>query len=104
MEMTTMIGLTAAFCTTAAFVPQVLQIIRTGNVDGISLQMYSIFTFGVAMWLAYGIAVRDIPMLLANLVTLILAAIVLGLTIHKRAQMRKHDATTNNQVHDAHAV
>lgn len=89
MEHTTLIGLIAAFCTTAAFVPQVLQIIRTGNVDGISLQMYSIFTFGVAMWLTYGIIMQDLPMLLANLVTLVLAALVLGLTLRKRMQNRQ---------------
>lgn len=84
MEQTTLIGLIAACCTTAAFIPQVIQIIRTGNVDGISLHMYSIFTFGVSMWLVYGLIVQDLPMILANLITLILAASVLGLTIYKR--------------------
>ncbi len=89
METTTLIGLIAAFCTTAAFVPQVIQIIRTGNVDGISLQMYAIFTFGVAMWLTYGIIMQDLPMMLANLVTLILAAMVLGLTLRKRLKHKR---------------
>ena len=84
MEQTTLIGLIAAFCTTAAFIPQVIQIIRTGNVDGISLHMYSIFTFGVSMWLIYGLIVQDLPMILANLIKFILAASVLGLTIYKR--------------------
>ena len=88
----TLIGLTAAFCTTSAFVPQVIQILKTGNVDGISLHMYSIFTFGVAMWLTYGIIVEDLPMVLANLVTLILATMVLVLTTRKRLQQkRSHD-------------
>lgn len=91
MEDTSLIGFIAAFCTTAAFVPQVLQILRTGNVDGISLQMYSIFTFGVAMWLTYGIILQDLPMLLANLVTLVLALTVLGLTLRKRLQKRQTD-------------
>ena len=89
MDATTLIGLTAAFCTTAAFIPQVIQILRTGNVDGISLLMYSIFTCGVAMWLTYGIIVDDLPMLLANLITLVLAMAVLGLTIYKRSQQRR---------------
>ncbi|MBN3564448.1 SemiSWEET transporter [Aliamphritea spongicola] len=84
MDTTTLIGLTAAFCTTAAFIPQVIQILRTGNVEGISLLMYSIFTCGVAMWLTYGIILEDLPMLLANLITLILALAVLILTIKKR--------------------
>ncbi|WP_261844140.1 SemiSWEET family sugar transporter [Aliamphritea ceti] len=91
MDNTTIIGLTAAFCTTASFIPQVIQILRTGNVDGISLLMYSIFTFGVAMWLTYGIIVEDLPMLLANLITLILALSVLILTLYKRQQKKPAD-------------
>ncbi|NVK43430.1 MAG: SemiSWEET transporter [Oceanospirillaceae bacterium] len=88
IEITTLIGLTAAFCTTAAFVPQVLRILRTGNVDGISLTMYSIFTLGVSLWLGYGIIIGDLPMILANLVTLLLAASVLLLTLRKRLRAR----------------
>ena len=84
MEMMTLIGMAAAFCTTAAFVPQVVQILKTGNVDGISLSMYSIFTLGVALWLTYAVILGDLPMLLANLVTLILAGCVLVLAIRKR--------------------
>lgn len=99
MESTTFIGMLAAVCTTISFLPQVIQILRTGNVDGISLQMYSVFTFGVAMWLIYGFILQDIPMLLANLVTLILATTVLALTLYKRRQKRKAAAlqTTINQ-------
>ena len=88
MNSVTLIGLLAVFCTTAAFVPQVVHILRTGNVDGISLMMYSIFTFGVACWLAYGVILGDLPMILANIVTLILAAIVLVLTLLKRNKAR----------------
>lgn len=97
MESVTWIGMIAAFCTTTAFVPQVLHILRTGNVDGISLQMYSIFTFGVAAWLVYGIVLHDLPMLLANLVTLVLALMVLGLTIRKRRRQRLVATATNSE-------
>ncbi len=95
MDIITLIGLLAAACTTISFLPQVIQILRTGNVDGISLQMYSIFTFGVTMWLIYGIAIQNLPMLLANLITLILASMVLGLTIYKRQQKRRQAAALN---------
>lgn len=88
IEITTLIGLAAACCTTAAFIPQVLRILRTGNVDGISLTMYSIFTLGVSLWLGYGIIIGDLPMILANLVTLLLAASVLLLTLRKRMRAR----------------
>lgn len=88
MEPVTLIGLMAACCTTVAFIPQVIQILRTGNVDGISLMMYSVFTVGVTCWLIYGLALEDLPMILANTITLILAGMVLVLTILKRRKKK----------------
>jgi MtN3 and saliva related transmembrane protein len=84
MESMTLIGLAAACFTTAAFVPQVVQILKTKNVEGISLGMYAIFTLGVALWLIYATIIGDLPMLLANLVTLILSGGVLTLTVRSR--------------------
>ena len=89
MDQMTFIGLSAAIFSTAAFLTQIIAILRTGNVDGISILMYSIFTCGVALWLSYGILVDDLPMLLANSVTLVLALSVLCLTIFKRYQQSK---------------
>ena len=89
MDYTTLIGLMAATCTTAAFVPQVIAILKTGNVDGISVMMYSIFTVGIALWLSYGLLVNDLPMILANAVSLVLALMVLVLTVYKRWQHKK---------------
>ena len=50
-----MLGYAAATLTTASFVPQAWRTFRTKDVSGISLRMYSVFTLGVAVWLAYGI-------------------------------------------------
>lgn len=90
MQDMTWIGLVAAFCTTAAFVPQVLTILRTGNVDGISLSTYALFTLGLSMWLAYGVVLQDLPMILANLISLLLAIAVLWLTLRRRLSLRKN--------------
>lgn len=95
MDQTTLIGLLAATCTTAAFVPQVIAILRTGNVDGISVLMYSIFTVGIALWLSYGVKVNDLPMILANSISLLLALSVLTLTVFKRWQKKKQPQQDN---------
>lgn len=81
MNLTTMVGLLAATGTTIAFVPQVLQIIKTQDTKGISLVMYIVFTIGIVFWLAYGILLSDIPIIIANSVTLILAITILFLKI-----------------------
>jgi MtN3 and saliva related transmembrane protein len=74
-------GYAAAVLTTSSFSPQALMTIRSRNTSGISLAMYVIFTLGVALWLLYGISVRSGPMILANSVTLALAATILALKL-----------------------
>lgn len=67
------IGLIAAFLTTAAFVPQAYKTWKTKDVSGLSLPMCSIFTVGILMWLAYGILTHSLPIILANAITGILS-------------------------------
>ncbi len=80
-DLSTLLGYPAAFFTTIAFVPQAWQSWRTRDLSGISLPMYALFTLGVALWLGYGLAIGSLPVIAANSVTLMLAAIVLWLKI-----------------------
>ena len=43
--------------------------------------MYSAFTAGVALWLAYGWLLGSWPMMIANTVTLTLALAILGMKL-----------------------
>jgi MtN3 and saliva related transmembrane protein len=74
-------GFAAAVLTTGSFIPQAVMTIRSRNTSGVSLAMYVIFTSGVTLWLIYGIAIVSWPMILANAVTLGLAATILGLKL-----------------------
>ncbi len=78
MAFATIIGLLAAFCTTLSFLPQAIHTIKTKNTSGISLSMYSIFTIGTLLWLAFGIMTNNLPVILANCVTTVLAIVILG--------------------------
>jgi MtN3 and saliva related transmembrane protein len=71
------IGYTAAMLTTCSFVPQAVLTLRTRDVSGISTGMYTSFTLGVALWFAYGLSLGAWPIILANAVTLVLAATIL---------------------------
>jgi MtN3 and saliva related transmembrane protein len=77
MNFVTIMGLIAAACTTTSFIPQAIKTIRTKDTSGISLAMYSLFAFGTLMWLLYGIFSSNIPVSLANGITLIFASIIL---------------------------
>lgn len=76
-HLSTAIGLAAAFCTTVSFIPQALKIIRTKNTKSISLSMYVLFVLGVTLWLVYGLWVNDLPVTIANGITLIFAGSIL---------------------------
>lgn len=71
------IGSVAATLTTTAFVPQAWQVWRTRHTADLSLGMYTLFTLGVALWLAYGILLTAWPIIIANCITLLLAGSVM---------------------------
>ncbi|PWF55546.1 SemiSWEET transporter [Massilia glaciei] len=73
------LGFAAAVCTTSAFIPQVLLVWRERGAPGVSTGMYLIFIFGVALWFSYGVAMGAWPIIVANGLTLLLAASVLGM-------------------------
>ncbi|MDH4428423.1 MAG: SemiSWEET transporter [Acidovorax sp.] len=81
MPFSELIGYLAATLTTCSFVPQAWHTFRTRDVSGISLGMYSVFTAGVALWLAYGLALGAWPIVIANAVTLVLASTILGMKL-----------------------
>jgi len=77
----TYLGLLAAACTTAAFVPQVVRAARTRRTRDISLGMYAVLCLGLFLWLVYGLILRDLPLIAANAVSLTLALWVLILKL-----------------------
>ena len=76
-----LVGYAAAILTTLAFIPQALKSWRSRDLSGVSLTMYSLFTAGVALWLVYGVLLGSWPIIAANTITLVLAAVVLMLKL-----------------------
>jgi MtN3 and saliva related transmembrane protein len=75
------IGYLAAFCTTSAFVPQLVRVLRLRSARDISLPMFLIFSFGVFLWVLYGFWVHSLPVFVANGLTLILSLSILVLKL-----------------------
>jgi MtN3 and saliva related transmembrane protein len=75
------LGYAAATLTTGSFALQAWHTFRTRDVSGISLGMYSVFTVGVALWLAYGVALRSWPLTIANAITVVLAMSILVMKV-----------------------
>lgn len=72
-----LIGPIGALLTTISFIPQVLQVLKTRDVSGISLGMYIIFVLGVILWTIYGFILNDLTIIISNGVTTLLSGIVL---------------------------
>jgi MtN3 and saliva related transmembrane protein len=70
-------GFAAAFCTTAAFVPQLMRVLKLKSARDISLPTFLLFSIGVFLWLVYGIYTRSRPVILSNIVTLVLSLSIL---------------------------
>ncbi|CAM3635884.1 SemiSWEET transporter [Polynucleobacter brandtiae] len=91
MDFDNILGFIAAAITTAAFIPQTYRSITTRDLSGISLGMYTAFTFGVFLWIIYGIRIGSGPILVANIITFGLSATILYLKIeHLRNSDQKY--------------
>ncbi|MGA8312300.1 MAG: PQ-loop domain-containing transporter [Terriglobales bacterium] len=78
MSLTAYIGTVAAFCTTVAFVPQIVKLRKQGGED-LSYHMLFLYLTGVLLWLAYGIRVHAVAVIWANALAglMVLISIVL---------------------------
>lgn len=75
------IGSVAGMSTTGAFLPQVIRTWRTRSTEDISLGMFLLTAFGLFLWLVYGLARDDWPLIVTDVVSLILAVTILGLKL-----------------------
>jgi MtN3 and saliva related transmembrane protein len=81
MDLTSLVGLAAGLLTTVSLVPQVTKIWKSRSAKDVSRKMFIAFCLGVALWLVYGIAKGDIPMMIWNSVSLVLALSILGMKL-----------------------
>ena len=72
-----MIGSIAAILTTCAFLPQVMRVVKTKDTESIALGMYIMQVIGIALWLAHGLHIGDLPLILANSISFLLSGTIL---------------------------
>jgi MtN3 and saliva related transmembrane protein len=84
MEITDFIGYIAASLTTCSFMPQAIQVIKTKHTKDISLAMYVMLVTGICLWLAYGIMLKQWPIILSNIITIIPTTIILIMKMRER--------------------
>lgn len=73
----TFLGLSAALCSTIAFLPQLIRVWRTRSTRDISREMFLLIVTGAMLWLTYGILEHDFPIIAADLASLASAGTIL---------------------------
>ena len=81
MPLAEIIGGAAAFLTTASFLPQAAKVVRTRETHAISLTMYAMFTVGILCWSIYGVMTLQWSIIVANIITFVLASIILTIKV-----------------------
>lgn len=71
------LGFIAGLITTGSFVPQAYKVFRTKETKDLSAGMYTIFICGLILWIAYGIRVSAISIIIANTVSILLSLYIL---------------------------
>jgi MtN3 and saliva related transmembrane protein len=81
MDYTQALGLSAAFFTTVANIPQAIKVIRTREVKSLSASTYTMLFIGMSLWVVYGIIRNDFPIILANAIAGLLCGIILAMKL-----------------------
>jgi MtN3 and saliva related transmembrane protein len=68
------IGFLAGFCSSVSFVPQVYKTWKTKSAKDVSIQMFLVYTLAVTLWIIYGIANKNLPILITNAVVFVLSS------------------------------
>jgi MtN3 and saliva related transmembrane protein len=77
----TVIGLTAAVCTTTANLPQLKKAWVTRQTDDLSLKTLLLFGSGLVLWIIYGVLQIDVVIMLANGMSLLILSAILYLKV-----------------------
>ena len=89
MDVTTLVGFAAAFCTSVSYYPQLRKCWQSGSAGDLSLTMFSTLATGVALWVVYGFLQRDMVIVLANVVSFGLLCGILYVKLREPCERRE---------------
>ena len=91
----TYLGLVAGAITTAAGIPQVVRAYRTKHTRDISIWQPVLLNIGMTLWLIYGVALGDMPLIVANAISLLCYSALIIMKIRYRENDNRAGSTYN---------
>lgn len=92
----TIVGTVAGMCSTASFIPQVWKSWRGGDTGAISKRMYVVTVSAFSLWIAYGLLIWSLPIIVFNALSLVLSGSILVMKL--RNLRRRRDEGTPAEV------
>ena len=75
------VGAAGAVLTTICWLPQAVRVLRTKNTRAISLATNLIFAAGILLWLIYGIALGNWPLIAANAISMMFTLVIIAMKL-----------------------
>jgi MtN3 and saliva related transmembrane protein len=88
-DMWDIVGMVAATCTSAGFIPQLIRGVRTQRLDDVSPGLLALLIVGCSLWFAYGVHKQDKIIMGANAFVVMLACAIGYLRAHYIRQRDK---------------
>lgn len=89
----TLLGLVAAALTSISALPQVVRTFRTKHARDLSIWQPLLLTVGMVLWLAYGVLIHDLPLIAANIFSLVCYALLILMKVkYDRSEVRSRTA------------
>ncbi|HBE72934.1 MAG TPA: hypothetical protein DDW31_02395 [candidate division Zixibacteria bacterium] len=84
-----LVGFLAGTLTTVSFLPQVVKSLRTRHMGDFNLLFIVLMLAGLVLWTVYGFMLGQLPLIVANGVTIALNLILLWLKLDDVARRRR---------------
>ena len=84
-----LVGTVAGICSTSSFIPQVVKSWREGDTEAISKRMYLVTVTAFTLWIAYGLMIESLPIVIFNAASLVLSGTILALKLRSRRRQRE---------------
>jgi len=75
------LGAAGAVLTTICWLPQAVRVVRTKDTHAISLATNLIFATGILLWLVYGIAIGNWPLIAANAISMMFTLVIIAMKL-----------------------
>ncbi len=90
------LGFLAGFLTTVSFLPQVVKSLRTRHMGDFNLLFIVLMLLGLALWTVYGFMLGQLPLIVANGLTIALNLVLLWLKLDDIARRRRSRVKPSN--------